>query len=110
MDLAHTKTVDEVLQEFKVTEEEGLDTACVEEQRRKHGLNGEAVEGDNSMSTFVVSLFMLVVKLGLMQYLNVGASPVDYFPYILHVFSIIIQFGSYCGVAVFVIATSSTKL
>ena len=43
MDLAHTKTVEEVLQEFKVTEEEGLDNACVEEQRRKHGLNGETV-------------------------------------------------------------------
>lgn len=41
MELAHTKTVEEVLAEFKVTEEEGLDSACVEEQRKKHGLNGK---------------------------------------------------------------------
>ena len=42
MELAHTKTVEEVLQEYKVTEEEGLDSSRVEEQRRKHGLNGES--------------------------------------------------------------------
>ena len=41
MELAHTKTVEEVLADFKVTEENGLDNAHVEEQRRKHGLNGE---------------------------------------------------------------------
>lgn len=41
MELAHTKTVEEVLQDFKVTEEDGLDGSRVEEQRRKHGLNGE---------------------------------------------------------------------
>lgn len=41
MELAHTKTVEEVLQEFKVTEEEGLNSSRVEEQRRKHGLNGK---------------------------------------------------------------------
>lgn len=48
MELAHTKTIEEVLQEFKVTEEEGLDSVCVEEQRRKHGLNGETIESENS--------------------------------------------------------------
>ena len=41
MELAHTKTVEEVLEEFKVSEEEGLDNSRVEELRRKHGLNGE---------------------------------------------------------------------
>lgn len=41
MELAHTKTVEEILQEFKVTEEEGLDNSRVVEQRRKHGLNGK---------------------------------------------------------------------
>lgn len=41
MELAHTKTVEEVLADFKVSEEEGLDNAHVEEQRRKHGFNGE---------------------------------------------------------------------
>ena len=41
MELAHTKTVEEILQEFKVTEEEGLNNSRVEEQRRKHGLNGK---------------------------------------------------------------------
>ena len=42
MELAHTKTVEEILAEFKVAEEEGLDNAHVEEQRRKHGLNGKS--------------------------------------------------------------------
>ena len=41
MEVAHTKTVEEVLQDFKVSEEEGLDNSCVEELRQKHGLNGE---------------------------------------------------------------------
>ena len=44
MELAHTKTVEEVLAEFKVTEEEGLDSACVEELRKKHGLNGKLTQ------------------------------------------------------------------
>ena len=42
MELAHTRTVEEILAEFKVAEEEGLDNAHVEEQRRKHGLNGKS--------------------------------------------------------------------
>ena len=41
MELAHTKTVEDVLAEFKVSEEEGLDNACVEELRKKHGFNGK---------------------------------------------------------------------
>jgi hypothetical protein len=41
MELAHTKTVEEILQEFKVTEEDGLNNSRVEELRRKHGLNGK---------------------------------------------------------------------
>lgn len=41
MELAHTKTVEEILQEFKVTEEDGLNNSRVEELRLKHGLNGK---------------------------------------------------------------------
>ena len=41
MELAHTRTVEEVLQDLKVTEEEGLNNSRVEELRRKHGLNGK---------------------------------------------------------------------
>ena len=46
MELAHTKTVEEILQEYKVTEEEGLNSSRVQEQRRKHGLNGKIVDND----------------------------------------------------------------
>lgn len=44
MELAHTKTVEEILQEYKVTEEEGLNNSRIEEQRRKHGFNGKIVD------------------------------------------------------------------
>ena len=47
MELAHTKTVEEILQEYKVTEEEGLNNSRIEEQRRKHGFNGKIVDNDS---------------------------------------------------------------
>lgn len=41
MEAAHTKTVDEVLEFFGVTEEEGLTSERVASLREKYGANGE---------------------------------------------------------------------
>lgn len=40
MDFPHTKTVEEVFEHFKVTEEDGLNPQMVTELREKYGLNG----------------------------------------------------------------------
>lgn len=64
MELAHTKTVEEILQEFKVTEEEGLDNSRVVEQRRKHGLNElPAEEGKSLWKLFLEQFDDLLIKI-----------------------------------------------
>ena len=41
MDLPHTKSIEEVLEYYKVTETEGLSEERVKEQRQKYGYNGD---------------------------------------------------------------------
>ena len=50
MEQAHSKTVEEVLEHFKVSEECGLPEARVEELRDKYGLNGKLSAGSYSFS------------------------------------------------------------
>lgn len=40
MECAHTRRVEEVLEHFKVKEEDGLSVAEVQKRREKYGLNG----------------------------------------------------------------------
>ncbi len=40
VDLSHTKTVAETLEQYEVSEEEGLSKDIVQEQRKKFGYNG----------------------------------------------------------------------
>ena len=41
VDLSHTRTVEETLENYKVTEDEGLSQERVLEQRHKFGYNGK---------------------------------------------------------------------
>ena len=41
VDTSHTRTVEEILETYKVTENDGLTPERVSEQRKKFGYNGE---------------------------------------------------------------------
>ena len=43
VDLSHTRTVEEILEEYKVSEDEGLTEDRVLEQRNKYGYNGKFI-------------------------------------------------------------------
>lgn len=47
MELAHTLSVEEVLQRFKVVEEDGLTPARVVQLREQYGANGEPTGGSS---------------------------------------------------------------